>query len=505
MKKQKAITQIIIIIAIIAFVNLIFYQVYFRLDFTADKRYTLSDATKDLLENVNDVVTITAYFSENLPPQLQSHRQDFIDLLIEYENRSGGDIVYRLENPNESEQKMQEVQQEGIQPVPVNVTEKDQVKQMLAFMGAVLQQGEETEVISFLQPNSNIEYALTRALRKLIIKDKPPVAFIQGHGEPSLQEMQQLRAQLSAMYDVQAYEMTDTAVLPSYYKSIVIVNPTDTFPQSHLNQLDNYLNQGGGLLLAYNSLQPNFNQGFLSTAPDIGLKGWLAEKGLALEDQYVIDVNCATVGVMQQMGNMQFQRMIQLPLFPIISNFSGHPVVTNLESVVLQVASPVKITNPDSAVNITPLAFTSSQSGTLPPNQMLDLNRDWQESDFPQSQILVAVAAEGPLAGKGDARMVLATSGDFIVSGGGQEARQVNEDNINFASNSIDWLSDDTGLIDLRTRMITARFLDPVDDSTRQLLKWGNVLAPVVLVLLIGLVRRQQYLRKKQQWMQNKY
>jgi len=95
--------QLFIVIGIVVLLNLISERLFFRLDFTADKRYTLSEATKDILSELNDVVTITAYFSENLPPQLIKSRKDFEDLLTEYENRSNGNVLYEFINPNESD------------------------------------------------------------------------------------------------------------------------------------------------------------------------------------------------------------------------------------------------------------------------------------------------------------------------------------------------------------------------------------------------------------------
>lgn len=504
MKKQAVIIQALVVTAIIIVINLILNQVYFRIDFTADKKYTLSDATKDLLKSMDDAVTITAYWSKNLPPQLQGHKQDFLDMLIEYENRSGGNVVYVVENPNESEQKMAEVQQKGIQPVPVEITEKDQMKQMLAFMGAVLQQGDKTEVISFIPPRANVEFLLTQALKKLTVADKPQVAILQGHGEPGLNQMPQLIEALSALYDVVDYTITDSTGIPGYLNSVVIFNPTDTIPETHFNKLDQYLKQGGSVLVGYNALQPDFSMGYLNTAPDIGMKKWLLEKGVEMEDQYVIDVNCASVGVMQQIGPMQVQRRVRMPLIPIINNFADHPASAGLEALMLQFAAPVHPVEKDSLFTVTALGYTSKQSGALTPPQMFDLEKEWTESDFRQSNIPVAVALQGRNEWS-SARMVVVSNGDFAVNGEGQQAQQLSPDNINFASNAIDWLSDDTGLIELRTKGATARLLEPVEEDERMLIKWGNVFAPVLIILMIGMIRRQRRTRKKQKWMQGEY
>jgi ABC-type uncharacterized transport system involved in gliding motility auxiliary subunit len=88
--------------------------------------------------------------------------------------------------------------------------------------------------------------------------------------------------------------------------------------------------------------------------------------------------------------------------------------------------------------------------------------------------------------------MVIITDGDFVVNGAGQQPRRVQPDNVNLLSNSIDWLSDDTGLISLRTKGVTSRPLDQLEDSTKTILKYTNFLLPILLVVGYGLVRMQQ-------------
>jgi gliding-associated putative ABC transporter substrate-binding component GldG len=502
MKTRNVISQLLIIIAIIFVVNLISNQVFFRLDFTADKQYTLSQATRDILKDINDVITVTAYYSEDLPPQLIKSRRDFVDLLVEYENRSGGNIVYEFINPNKNEQTEMEAQQAGISPIMVNVRERDQVQQMRAYMGAVLQMGDKKEVIPVVQPGTGMEYALTTSIKKLSVTDKPKVAFLQGHGEPSINASMQLMQQLRVLYDPEPYTITDTANIPSYYKTVAIIDPKDTIPESHFRKLDQYLSTGGGIYLVFSNLQGNLNQAFLDVGPDIGIKSWLAGKGITVNDFYVIDANCGAVTVRQQQGPFMINSQVQFPYFPVISNFSEHPAGQGLESVFLPFISSITFSPVDSAINITPIAFTSENSGIVQPPAYVDINKDWTESDFRDDPQVVAVALEGPLSGPANSKMVVIPNGQFAVNGEGQQQQSVNEDNVNLASNSIDWISDDTGLINLRTKGVTNRPLDQLEDSTKNLYKYGNVILPVLFALVLGFLRKQRYNAKKQRWIQ---
>jgi ABC-type uncharacterized transport system involved in gliding motility auxiliary subunit len=189
---KKTTVSILIIIGILILVNLVSEQYYFRADLTEDKQYTLSEATKGILKNLEEPVTVKAFFSENLPPNIAKTKKDFEEYLIEFARLSDDNLVYSFSNPNESEEKEQEALQAGVQPVMINVREKDQMKQQKAFLGAVLQLGEEKEVIPFMQPGSAMEYALSTAIKKISVIDKPTVGFIQGHGQPDLSEMQQV-------------------------------------------------------------------------------------------------------------------------------------------------------------------------------------------------------------------------------------------------------------------------------------------------------------------------
>ena len=505
MKRSKVITQLLIFIGILVVLNMISEQIFLRLDFTADKRYTLSNATKDILQDLDDVITVTAYFTEDMPPQLEKSRDDFEDLLIEYENRSGGNIVYEFINPNENEAEEQKAQQKGISPVMVNVTEKDQVKQLRAYLGAVLQMGEKTEIIPMIQPGAGMEYSLTTSIKKISVLDKPRVAFLQGHGEPPLNASVQVLQQLSVLYDVEPYTITDTADIPAYFKTIAIVNPTDTFPQADFAKLDKYLSTGGSIYLAYSNLQTDLQSQYLNALPDIGIMGWLADKGITMNNQYVIDANCGAVTVRQQNGMFIMNRQIEFPYFPILSKFSEHPAAKGLEGVIMPFVSSISFLPKDSTVNIQPLVFSSENSGVVNTPVFIDIQKQWAESDFNAPSQVVAIAAEGPLSGAANSKMVVIANGAFAVNGEGQQQQQVNQDNVNLASNSIDWLSDDTGLIDLRTKGVTSRPLEQIDDTKRNLYKYGNVALPILLMIGIAIYRRQRFARKRQSWIQGNY
>ena len=136
--------------------------------------------------------------------------------------------------------------------------------------------------------------------------------------------------------------------------------------------------------------------------------------------------------------------------------------------------------------------FSSEKSASQPAPVFFDVQRQWAESDFTQQELPVAAVVEGRLAGSGRSRMVVIADGDFAINGPPQQARRLQPDNINLLVNSVDWLTDDTGLIDLRTKGSSTRPIRQLQDSTKTILKYANFLLPVLLAIGYGIWRSQR-------------
>jgi ABC-type uncharacterized transport system involved in gliding motility auxiliary subunit len=221
-KKNLYIT-IVLIAGILLMINLLSTEVHFRLDLTQGGQSTLSHSTRDLLNELHDPVTVKAYFSKNLPPNIGKARKDFHDLLIEYAAKAPGMIQYNFVDPNASEDVEQEAQQKGIRPVLIDVREKDQVQQQKAYLGAVLSLGDKQEVLPVIQPGAAMEYALSTAIKKLSVTQKPVVGIVQGQGEPAPAELGQLMQQLGILYQPQPVYLTDSTDLPPNVRTLAII------------------------------------------------------------------------------------------------------------------------------------------------------------------------------------------------------------------------------------------------------------------------------------------
>lgn len=505
--KSAIYLRIALVLAIVIIVNVLFNLFPIRLDFTGDQRYTLSQATKDILSNLDEPVTVTAYFSENLPPGIQKVRQDFQEMLVEYSSRSGGNVAYEFINPNASQETEMAAQQAGVQPISINVRERDQMKQQRAYLGAKLQYGEDSEIIPIIQPGAAMEYALSSSIKKISVTNKPKVGFVTDRGCAGINTMQQALQSLSILYNVEPVSLSDSALLTDY-KALAIIAPTDTFSAAEISQLDAFLGTGKGIVAALNSVDAQLQAG---SGKDIstGLETWLESKGVQVDDNLVVDANCGAVSVQQQGGDFfsrLFRQQVKFPFLPIISEFADHTITKGLEQISLPFVSTVSYLKKDTAHKFTPLVYSSQKSGMQPAPITFDINKQWGDQDFVTSNLVLGGTLEGKLSGDVFSKMVIFGDGDFAINGEEQQAQRQGEDNISLLVNAIDWLSDDTGLNELRTKGVTSRPIKKeLSDGERTMVKYGNFLLPIFLIALYGFIRAQVRRAKRRKWASERY
>ena len=495
--QKKLSTKILLVFGILFLLNLVGDKIFFRLDFTEDQRYSLSEATKSILKDLHEPVTVTAYFSEDLPPDVAKVRQDFREMLIEYDSYSSGLVVYEFINPNEDQETEIKAQQSGIRPIMINVRERDQVKQQRAYLGAVIELGEKKETIPFIQPGAAMEFALSSNIKKISVNEKPTVAFLQGNGEPALTAMQEASVALSVMYEVDTVSLESNRGIPASISTVAVIAPTDSLPDYVFQHLDDFLARGGKLLLTIKNISSDLNTGMINPLKNV-FGDWLKTKGLDIQNNILVDNNSGSIMVRQQQGMFTMNTPVKFPFLPIITNFADHPITEGLESVMLPFSSTINLVPVDTSVFMIPLALSSDVSDTESLPLTFDISKQWGQQDFNQSSLPVAVALDGKLAGDTDTKMVVFSCGDFAVNGEGEQAQQLQPDNVSLLVNSIDWLSDDTGLIEMRTKGVSSRPIDPsLEDGTKSVIKYVNFILPILLILIYGIYRSQMRRKKR--------
>lgn len=498
MNRDKRIS-IALIIGIFAAAFLLSRQYFLRIDLTADKQFTMSQATRAILRGLDDAVEVKAYFTENLPSDFERIKTELQNLLIEYAQISRGKVHYRFLNPGADPTVEQEAMQQGIQPLLINVREKDEATQKKAFMGVVLEYGNQKEVIPFIGQQAGMEYDLTMAIKKISVTDKPVLGFVQDHGEAPFHMMQGIMQALSVVYHIEPVELASLPEIPARYRALVLVSPTDSIPPVQYERLDKYLAQGGKVLAAVNAVHGDLNTA-QGTALEHNILNWLASHGIIIEPAFVIDAACARVTIQQQRSAFfSFASQVNFPYIPLISKFPDHPVTKGLEAVIMQFASPVRVDHAAQGVFF-PLVTTSEKAGILHPPLLFDVQKSWTNADFPMSNIVLGGVMEG-VAGNPEARLVVFSDADIFVS----ERGNFNQDNINLIANTLEWMSDKTGLAELRTKGVAYRPIKDMDEGSRTLTKYINFLLPIALVGAVGLWRSQRNRSKRLRRMEEKY
>lgn len=486
---KKIIKQTLYALSVVLLLNVLSCLVFFRWDFTTSKRYSLGKVSKNIIRENNDPVIVDFYVTKDLPQNMKKLANEFYSLLKEYRSLSNTNFVINTIHPDTPEKELKATQA-GIDVFFQEFRDKDLEKIQRIFMGAVFHIGEKQAVIPRINFDTPIEYRITSLFKQMTDTLKPTVGFVRGHREATLAHMPQFISELSHLTEIQFVDLNQE---PEYnrYNVICIIDPKDNFSAYELEQLEKYLEKGGRLFVALNHAigqLGNRNSGFINPT---GVEDLLEKKGLKIKYDFVVDNNCGTIAINQQYGFINFQSNISFPYIPVITNFSNHTITQGLKSMLLPFASSIEQVKTSSAYIFTPLAQTSSISGIQQAPVFFDFQKQWTQSDFNRPHNTVAALLTNE---DNNSSIVTITDADFISE---NIVSSSSTDNIKFAVNSIEWLADNSGLIKLRNKFTTFSFLEPINDHTKEFLKYLNFLLPILLVISGALVHYRIQQRKR--------
>ena len=245
-----------------------------------------------------------------------------------------------------------------------------------------------------IQPGSGLEYEITTSIKKIILKKKPKIGLIQSDNGVTIGAIPQLVQQLSVMYEIVPFNLSDSSEVSPNYSCMIWISPNDTIPSADFDKVNKYLDRGGNLFLAYSNISGNLQTAEISSKPDIGLKDWLQSKGISMGEQVVIDAACASVTVQQQQGFFTMNSQIEFPYFPQIRKFEKHPITVGLESMMLPFSSPLNIIGSDTTLVINALLQSSEMSGTQNTPNYMNVQKKWAEQDFTAPNQILALSIE---------------------------------------------------------------------------------------------------------------
>ena len=513
--RSSAILLIVIIAAILIVLNLISINVFGRLDLTDDHIYSLSSSSKQIVGNLTDRLTIKAFITENLPPPHNGDARYLKDLLDDYKAYSNGYLQYEFIDPAK-DNKEDEAQSYRIPPLQFNVFRNDKTEFIKGYKGVVLLYGDKMQTIPFIENTDNLEYDLTRAINKLVKNEVPSIAFAMGDGEPDLSQGLSYAYQvLSDDYRVQFLDLKNIRNIPDQIKALFVVQPKDQLTAWELYLIDQYIMHGGHVAFLMNEVDVDIQKG--TVAPiTTGVQGLLNNYGVGIEQKLLIDLQCNMIPVTRNMGSFQMQSMVRYPFYAAISNFNHDiPIVKDFKKLDFLFISPLDLTYDLTPGTTRQILFTSSEKSgerelpvdIAPEKKYVDA--DFGRSDIPLGAVLTgkfksyyanleAPEYEGPdtsgttafpnklNVGTDDARIVVIGNGTFITD----DFKRAGNGFV-LLLNIADWLTQDQGLIAIRSKQVTGRTLDVVSDSTRTFVKYSNMLGMPLLVIIFGLVRWQ--------------
>jgi len=515
----QTLTYLLLLLGIFLVVNLISTQIFGRVDLTEGKIYTLSKGSKELVRNLDDPLTVKAFFSENLPPPYNSNARYLRDQLDDYKAYSKGMFRYEFIDPASEETLEKEARDFQIPPVQVNAVEKDKLEVKKVYMGLVFLYQDKHETIPVIQSTAGLEYQISSTIKHLTSQQQETVGILQGLGAPDAnQTMSSLRQALEKNYTVLDVDLARNQMVPEDVDVLLVIGVTENFDDWSKFAIDQFIMNGGRVAFLLNKVSADLQTQMARKAP-FTIDDWTRQYGFKLNDDLVMDTKCGMVNMQQRMGFFTISNAVQYPFFPQITNFNvANDVVKDLENLMLFFPSSLD-TSYAAEHNLTlePLFTSSAKSKTqtgrfdIKPVEKIDA------SQYTGGPYVLGAAIEGEFTSYFDGKAVprgdslapppsnieiVTTSPEtrLLVVGDGHLAQDMylqDPSNMAFLLNMVDWLAGDEDLIAIRTRDVTNRPIAEVSAGVKNSVKYANMFLPPLILIVIGLVRWQMRRRRK--------
>lgn len=503
--------------------NLLGGHVRGRFDLTRNNLFTLSDGSRQILGDLDDVVSLKLFVSDDLPPEVQLILRDVRDLVADLETASNGMLAAQEINPDDDEAAAEEARSLGISPIEFNVLRDDEFQVKRGYFGLAMTYADEQETIPWLDRADDLEFRLVSAVASMTTQRKPVVAFMTDAEAKSPFHYRMFRESIADRYHVTSLRIEEDsagALRPDSIDVLVAAAPAQPVATEVADAVDAYLDAGGAalLLMERHVLNP---QAPMSTPVETGLedlveaRGVDAESGLAFDLQSAENVNVGRQGI--------FSVIRPYPFWPVSFPGGEHATTRDLQNVTFGWAAPFTWDEADPVV--APLWATTEYGGARPAGSMIDPSMEIAvEGDELGVQVL-AVAVDPSLADNGDSdqrdgpadadeaqadadEARADDQADADASNRASEARprgrivavgdadfledrfvQANPQNAIFAANAVDWLAQDEALIGIRSKDRSPPALVFKSDIRQSAFKWASLAGVPLLFVAFGFVR----------------
>jgi ABC-2 type transport system permease protein len=529
--KSYSLLLVVLLLAILILVNYLGLENFTRLDLTQNREFTISLASRNLLEGLPDLVHIKVYFSESLPPYLANLQRQVQDLLDEYRAYSGGKLRVQFINPESDPQTEQRVQQLGIPKLQLNIIEKDKAQVQPAYMGMAILYEDKKEILPIIKGIENLEYELTTRISKLTNPEVKTIAFLTGHHERDInEEYSELRQALEKQYKIITVETAAGEPIPDEVSTLVVAKPEEMSPRDKY-ELDQFFMRGGKLVFLLDWIK--MDQGLRNSSINTQLDDLLEHYGVKLNHDLVIDTRFNFPATFST-GFLNFQ--VPYPYWIRVTRqnlAADHPAMHGLETIMfpwcsslslledklkdhevikLVSSSPYSWNKTGSFFNLDPQQRITPQTDSMPHllavaiigkfesffagKEIPPLKKKTEEKDTAENKNEMAL--EVP---KTPQTIPQSPENQLVVI---SNSRLFNNNFINqfngnalFFLNLMDWLNVGSELIKIRARQVHDHPLKEISDRQKGSIKFANSFGIALIVVLFGLARL--YLRRRAQ------
>lgn len=539
---------------------------FFRIDLTSEKRYTLAESTKNVLRKLDAPVYFRIYLEGDLPPDFVKFQVSIRELLDEFRAYGGEYIQYDFINIYEEKDEelrnrtIRNLYNKGLSVTNIKMKDAEGGSaDKIIFPGAVLNYKGFEFPVNLLKNNptlphevnlsnsmESMEYEFSKALHSITVDDVPKVAFIEGHGELDSLQTFSIMNELKNFFQVDRGMINGNMEALLAYEVIIVAQPMRPFSEADKFAIDQYLMRGGKVMWFLDpavTLPDSLSNGMtISLVNQTGIEELLFRYGVRIDYNIVSDLQCnyvpVNISVDASSEDTEMRPWVYNPLF---SAPSTHPVTRGLNYIHGQFASTFDTIGVDSdQMKRTVLLTTSDRtlSRRVPLRITMDeVSRDPDPRLFTERHLPVAMLSEGVfpsfyrnysvpqgvypphaeiLRESEPTSMLVVTDGDIIrndysIQGGRVMAGKLGYDqytyqtfgNLEFILNAVNYMTDETGLMELRSREFKLRLLNrSVTKDRKAAVKWKvlNSVLPVVIIVLFGVLfnffRKRRYSRR---------
>ncbi|MGQ3014071.1 MAG: gliding motility-associated ABC transporter substrate-binding protein GldG [Flavobacteriales bacterium] len=548
-RRSSDLFRFAMLLVIVAAVNLIGSFRFARLDLTAEKRFTLSDSTKNMLRNLDDVVYVQCYLEGDLNADFKKMRNATREMLDEFKAYAGVNLQYDFINvfadaeSSTREKASHDLMSRGLAPFVVNESSADGSSVITVFPGALVSYKGKTVPVNFMKSQARrapeavfkeamegLEAAFSQSIFVLkTINQRKMVAFAYGHGE--LNEIQSLyfRDQLKELYYVKPVKISsDLNSIPKEAQVLIVAKPDSVFDEGSKFVIDQFVMKGGRVLWLMDNIyfpSDSARSGFRLGLPvNLNLDDLFFKYGFRVNYDLLNDAQCGKIMLPRQQAGQQGVEYRPWVFFPSMTPNPESIITAGIGNVKMEYAGSID-TLQAAGVTKTVLLHTSDMSRAPKVPIRLTPQIAFMEPSpavFNRKHIPGALLLEGtftsvfenrlaprenmpaqfaPVFRSEPTKMIVASDGDLAMNYFDPQGRenfppgaypQTGEyfgGNLKFLLNSVNYLMDDTWLIPLRSKEFKVRLLDTKRLKSQQTYwQWMNTLAPIGGLLLFGLL-----------------